>query len=57
MTNWYQRTDEEGNEIDYDYESGQWADDDAADSGRIPVADDAVIDTVAAPQRQDAPRA
>lgn len=57
VTNWYQRTDEEGNEIDYDYESGQWADDDAADSGRIPVADDAVIDTVAAPQRQDAPRA
>ncbi|WP_231587584.1 BCCT family transporter [Corynebacterium comes] len=27
VTDWYQRTDDEGNEIDYDYESGQWADD------------------------------
>ncbi len=32
VTDWYRRTDEHGNEIDYDYESGEWADGDAPDS-------------------------
>jgi choline/carnitine/betaine transport len=31
VTEWYHRTDEEGNEIAYDHESGQWADDSAAE--------------------------
>ncbi|WP_156802488.1 BCCT family transporter [Corynebacterium lubricantis] len=26
LTDWYQRTDEEGNKVDYDYETGEWAD-------------------------------
>ncbi|AGF73148.1 glycine betaine transport protein [Corynebacterium halotolerans YIM 70093 = DSM 44683] len=26
VTRWYQRTDEEGNEVDYDYSTGEWAD-------------------------------
>lgn len=26
VTEWYQRTDEYGNKVDYDYESGEWAD-------------------------------
>ena len=26
VTDWYRRTDDEGNEIDYDYSSGEWAD-------------------------------
>ncbi len=26
VTEWYQRTDEEGNKIDYDYQTGEWAD-------------------------------
>lgn len=26
LTNWYQRTDEEGKKVDYDYETGEWAD-------------------------------
>lgn len=27
LTEWYQRTDEDGNEIEYDYETGKWGDD------------------------------
>ncbi|ALC06496.1 hypothetical protein CDES_10605 [Corynebacterium deserti GIMN1.010] len=26
ITEWYQRTDEEGNDVDYDYSTGEWAD-------------------------------
>lgn len=26
VTEWYQRTDEDGNAVDYDYETGEWAD-------------------------------
>ncbi|WIM67134.1 BCCT family transporter [Corynebacterium breve] len=26
LTDWYQRTDEEGKKVDYDYETGEWAD-------------------------------
>ena len=42
VTEWYQRTDEEGNNIDYDYTTGEWADgwtseDDATSR---PVTDD-----------------
>lgn len=33
VTEWYQRTDEHGNEIDYDYATGQWADDEAEGHG------------------------
>ena len=35
LTEWYQRTDEEGNEVDYDYATGEWAD------GWTPTPDDA----------------
>lgn len=28
LTEWYQRTDEDGNEIEYDYETGKWGDQD-----------------------------
>lgn len=35
VTEWYQRTDEDGNKVDYDYESGEWAD------GWTPGPDDA----------------
>jgi choline/carnitine/betaine transport len=31
VTGWYRRTDEDGNEITYDYASGEWADSDPAD--------------------------
>ncbi|MCJ7857857.1 BCCT family transporter [Corynebacterium kalidii] len=31
VTGWYRRTDEDGNEITYDYASGEWADSDSAD--------------------------
>ncbi|WP_067477459.1 BCCT family transporter [Dietzia timorensis] len=32
VTDWYRRTDDEGNEIDYDYSSGEWADSEKAES-------------------------
>lgn len=37
VTDWYRRTDDEGNEIDYDYSSGEWADSEKVESS----ADDA----------------
>lgn len=55
VTGWYHRTDDEGNEIDYDYESGQWADDEAPEAGDIPAVDEAVIDTADTPEHQPAP--
>ena len=36
VTEWYRRTDDEGNEIDYDYSSGEWADGEKSASDEIP---------------------
>ena len=32
VTDWYRRTDDDGNEIDYDYSSGEWADSEKSES-------------------------
>ncbi|MGP5584652.1 BCCT family transporter, partial [Corynebacterium casei] len=34
LTEWYQRTDEDGNEIDFDYETGKWGDQDDPEENR-----------------------
>ena len=40
ITDWYQRTDEEGNEVDYDYSTGTWADGWQPESTTSPSEDD-----------------
>ena len=40
VTDWYRRTDDEGNEIDYDYSSGEWADSEKAESSAENVGSD-----------------
>lgn len=47
VTEWYQRTDEFGNKVDYDYESGEWAD------GWTPESESAGDDTPAATDAPD----
>jgi hypothetical protein len=34
VTDWYRRTDEDGNEVDYDYTSGEWGDGWSPDDAR-----------------------
>jgi hypothetical protein len=36
-TDWYQRTDEEGHPVDYDFESGEWADGFDPATGEMPA--------------------
>lgn len=35
LTEWYQRTDEDGNEIDFDHETGKWSDQKEADESSL----------------------
>ena len=44
VTEWYQRTDEDGNAVDYDYDTGEWADGWTPDSDDTTDTADAAVD-------------
>ncbi|TFI50317.1 BCCT family transporter, partial [Micrococcus endophyticus] len=49
VTDWYRRTDEDGNPVDYDYETGTWADGWTPDDDGAPAEDAPDVDVPTAP--------
>lgn len=55
VTDWYRRTDEDGNPVDYDYETGTWADGWTPDDDGAPTEDAPDVDVPTAPTSDGAP--
>jgi choline/carnitine/betaine transport len=57
VTDWYQRTDEDGNEVAYDYETGEYLDDDVTEQVREDLAEEPPAGTAEPHDGGPAPRA
>lgn len=55
VTDWYRRTDEDGNPVDYDYETGTWADGWTPDDDGAPAEDAPDVDVPTAPTSDGTP--
>jgi hypothetical protein len=55
VTDWYRRTDEDGNPVDYDYETGTWADGWTPDDDGAPTEDAPDVDVPTAPTSDGTP--